>query len=209
MGTIEVHTPELAVDFLINRWLLYQSLSCRIWGRCRRVPARRRIRLPRSIAGRHGVALRVSRSWRESTSCLRRAVSSRKAMFSTGGIRRTAPVSARGSPTITSGFPTSSRTISGSPVMWTSCATEVPFLNAPLLEADQREDFSTPEIAREHGTLFEHCRRAVCARTDCWTHGVAPDGDRGLERWDEPRRVSGARGRACGWRGSWWMCCRA
>ena len=33
LGTIEVHTPELAADFLINRWLVYQSLSCRIWGR--------------------------------------------------------------------------------------------------------------------------------------------------------------------------------
>ncbi len=33
LGTIQVHTPELAADFLINRWLLYQSLGCRIWGR--------------------------------------------------------------------------------------------------------------------------------------------------------------------------------
>ena len=33
LGTIEVHTPELAADLLINRWLQYQSLSCRIWGR--------------------------------------------------------------------------------------------------------------------------------------------------------------------------------
>jgi cyclic beta-1,2-glucan synthetase len=33
LGTITVHTPELAADFMINRWLLYQSLSCRIWGR--------------------------------------------------------------------------------------------------------------------------------------------------------------------------------
>ena len=25
LGTVEVHTPELAADFLVNRWLLYQT----------------------------------------------------------------------------------------------------------------------------------------------------------------------------------------
>jgi cyclic beta-1,2-glucan synthetase len=33
VGSIQVHTPELAADFLINRWLLVQNLGCRIWGR--------------------------------------------------------------------------------------------------------------------------------------------------------------------------------
>src|SRR5208282_4352466 len=33
LDTIQVKTPDRSMDLMLNRWLLYQTLACRVWAR--------------------------------------------------------------------------------------------------------------------------------------------------------------------------------
>jgi cyclic beta-1,2-glucan synthetase len=69
---------------------------------------------------------------------------------------------------------------------------EVPFLNAPPLEAAQREVFSTPEVAPESATLFDHCRRAVSRGLTAGPHGLPLIG---TGDWNDGLNLVGVRGK--------------
>ena len=57
LGTVEIKTPDLAMDTMLNRWLLYQTLGLPSLGALGVLPVRRRFWFPRSVAGRDGPGL--------------------------------------------------------------------------------------------------------------------------------------------------------
>ena len=87
LGAVQVQTPDDSFDLIVNRWLRYQTLSVPHLGAERALPVRRRIWLPRSVAGR--LALLYARPDICRRICsMPRPGSSSRGTCSTGGIRR-------------------------------------------------------------------------------------------------------------------------
>jgi cyclic beta-1,2-glucan synthetase len=160
LATIQVHTPELAVDFLMNRWLLVQVLSCRIWGRSAFYQSGGafgfRDQLQDVLAmlytdpklARDHILLAASRQFIEGD------VQHWWQPPQGVGIRSRISDDLLWLPYVVAHYLQVTADVS-------ILSEAVPFLVAPPLKDDQSESFQLPEISIERATLFEHCRRAV------------------------------------------------
>ncbi len=160
LGTIHVESPELSMDFLFNRWLLYQSLSCRIWGRSAfyqsggAIGFRDQLQdmmaflytIP-SIAREH-LLLAASRQFREGD------VQHWWHPPSGAGIRSRISDDLLWLPYVTAQYV---RVTGDEAVL----LEKVPFLDARQLEDDEHEAFLIPDATLEQASLFEHCRRTL------------------------------------------------
>jgi len=187
LGTVQVTTPDRSMDMLLNRWLLYQTLACRIWARSAFYQASGAYGFRDQLSGRdgpHGVQARLARQ-HVLRAAARQFV---EGDVSTGG---TADGSRRSDPHLRRSALASVRVlrISRSPRTRASSTRSFHSSRGRSSPPGSPSPISSPACRRAR-TLFEHCaRRSTAACRSGATASV--DGDRGLERRDEPRGCRG------------------
>lgn len=185
LSTINIRTPDRAMDILVNRWLLYQTISCRVWAR--------------SAFYQSGGAF----GFRDQLQDVMAAVYSHPEItrsqiltaaarqFKEGDVQHWwHPPTGRGV-----------RTHFSDDLIWLPFVTsyyikvtgdrsildeKIPFIEAEILKQGQEDSYTHPTVSQEVDTIFEHCARTLDRSLATGVHGLplmgAGDWNDGMNR---------------------------
>ena len=160
LDTVQVRTPDRALDILLNDWLLYQALGCRVWARSAYYQSSGAYGFRDQLQDVTALAVAKPKIARE------HLLRSASRQFVEGDVQHWwLPPSGQGVRTrITDDriwLPYVAAYYIGVTGDAALLDAVVPFLKGEALKDDQHEAFFQPTIAREQASFYEHCARAL------------------------------------------------
>ena len=171
LNQVRVKTPSISMDLLLNGWLQYQTIACRLWGRSGFYQSGGatgfRDQLQDSLAvahiypalSRRQILIQAAHQFREGD------VQHWWHDPQGAGVRTRISDDLLWLPFVSSEY----IRISGDTSIW---AEQTPFLNAPILEPSEDDRYSQPEISEDTASLYEHCVLAIEHAMRFGKHGL-------------------------------------
>jgi cyclic beta-1,2-glucan synthetase len=171
LGAVQVATPDRAMDLMLNRWLLYQALACRIWARSAFYQASGAYGFRDQL--QDGMALAMTQPAITREHLLRAA----GRQFPEGDVQHW------WLPPLGQGV----RTHISDDRIWLAHAAAqyldttadsaifdepVPFLEGPKLAAAAHDAYFLPGVAEQCATFYEHCALALDSSLATGEHGL-------------------------------------